>query len=56
MPTNYERIKAMSIDEMAEFLMLQNKCFKCVNLNLPICKSEHICNVGIKQWLESESE
>lgn len=56
MPTNYEKIKAMSIDEMTRFIMCQNMCFKCANKELPICKEKQNCKSGIKQWLESEEE
>lgn len=56
--TNYERIKAMSVEEMADFLgTRQLSCMK-------ICKRVDTCNQynfcypscceGIKEWLESE--
>lgn len=53
---NFNKIKAMNIDEIAEFIMCQNMCFKCVNKELPICKEKQNCKSGIKQWLEQEIE
>ena len=62
--TNYEKIKAMSIDEMAElFDKLNVDCI--TNFNCPageICeklsRAENInsCVKPFKQWLESECE
>lgn len=51
MTTNFERIKAMSIDEMAEMLDYFNiDCTNCpVTLN---CNGK--CYDQLKQWLESE--
>lgn len=49
--TNYERIKSMSIDEMAEWLANSNlkQCkkdfLKCIKTNCVNCQ---------KEWLESE--
>ena len=50
---NFEKIKAMNIDEMARWLGL-NICNYCVyqQVNCDDIK----CKDGIKQWLESESE
>ena len=42
--TNYERIKAMSIDEMAKFLIMVGR----------LCGGKTPTNV--KQWLEQEVE
>ena len=57
--TNYEKIKAMSIDEMAE--LLYDTTFNDFVCNS--CKAPNYCNggideckEGIKQWLEQESE
>ena len=44
MTTNYERIKAMSVEEMAYFL------------EIDIVRIALSCNNGVKQWLESEAE
>lgn len=49
--TNYEKIKAMSIDEMAEFLDIP-ACHYCVAKE--ICKEKTSCYLYIKRWLESE--
>lgn len=52
--TNFERIKAMTVEEMAEFLpatvsmgIVSAYCFVCKEANCSKCK---------KQWLESEVE
>ena len=59
--TNYEKIKAMSIDEMVEFLeavgdspctTICNNFDKC-RLNISI---ERICKNHFKEWLEGEVE
>ena len=47
---NYEKIKSMSIDEMAE-LMSDDCEYYC---NAKNCSGA--CINGIKQWLESEGE
>ena len=55
MQTNYERIKAMSVDEMAEFLdvFTINSCDFCKHWT----KGCHCqCVEKFKQWLESEAE
>ena len=55
MTTNYEKIKAMSIDEMVK-LLSKPPCIHCIY----ITKEDEDCNAkckkGIKQWLESEEE
>ena len=59
---NFEKIKAMSIDEMAIFF--HTKFFDCL---CEVCTSkikgychakfqDKSCRIGVKQWLESESE
>ena len=52
--TNYERIKAMTIEEMAEWFYNDiDKCAFCVYNNEDYCggcKNGHMC------WLESEVE
>ena len=51
--TNYEKIKAMDFDELAN--ILQDNCGFCVcfpesgRCSLP-------CKEGVKKWLESEAE
>ena len=61
---NFEKIKAMSIDEMAEYSAVFQRCSFCIAsskengmtvTNGAICKMIK-CKDGIKQWLESESE
>lgn len=53
--TNYDKIKNMTIDEMAEFIT-RSICLSCIyikeNRN---CKGKK-CISGIKQWLKKESE
>ena len=50
--TNYERIKAMSVEEMAEFI-----CTTSTNLAVKL-DGEYVTNdvYLIKQWLEQEAE
>lgn len=53
---NYERIKNMSIDEMAEFIQyVQSTTLRCLCYS-DICEGfgGKPCIPGIKQWLESE--
>lgn len=52
--TNYEKIKAMSIDEMAMFLANYVACEYCPMENSCIAKAG--CDELFKQWLESEEE
>ena len=56
---NYERIKNMSIDEMAEFIA-HAECNCCVYEDRDECNIEtdyeEDCINGIKQWLQQESE
>ena len=51
--TNYEKIKAMDIDELAE--LFQGDCTFCVCFSDPRCFSLS-CKEGVKKWLESEAE
>ena len=50
--TNYEKIKAMDIDELAE--LFQGDCTFCVFFSDPRCFSLS-CKEGVKKWLESEA-
>ena len=55
--TNYEKIKAMSVEEMAEFCD-SCSCKRCIYYKeheLNFC-DEYECIDGITQWLESEVE
>lgn len=64
MTTNYEKIRAMNIDEMAEmFDRLNIECMTscdcpagevCEQLSKTMCINS--CVLPFKQWLESESE
>jgi len=49
--TNFEKIKGMSVEEMAEFLDDCTECECCV-LKDRACDVE--CNFNIKEWLELE--
>ena len=58
MLTNYERIKAMSVEEMAKFLRLLVNCFE--KEDCASCQNRVLCscanNSAVKRWLESEVE
>ena len=52
---NYERIKNMTIEEMAECISKSSNCGKCTLADLDLsCHCE--CFTGIKQWLLEEVE
>lgn len=58
---NYEKIKSMSIDEMAEFIDKYFACFLCDTLlNKKNTDCENFCidkrPERIKQWLQKECE
>ena len=67
---NFEKIKNMTLDEMAEFLQKQFDefeehfgCYSCINYNThhyneKECKDCEYweCGGSIKQWLQQESE
>ena len=54
---NYEKIKNMTLDEMAEFMQIVNVeslCKRCLGCD---SEDEEIgCDNGIKLWLQQESE
>ena len=53
--TNYEQIKNMSVEELAEIFNRNYKCNRCAFNSHPyICNAN--CLDGIKQYLESEVE
>ncbi len=53
--TNYEKIKNMSVEEMAEWLQEDiSGCFCCIYGRDFTCPNT--CIYGIKQWLEREVE
>lgn len=51
--TNYEKIKNMSVEEMAKFMDIHSNypCRHCIG-----CESNIDCEQGIRKWLESEAE
>ena len=52
--TNYDRIKAMNIDEMADYFNGIFDCSNCPN-DMFLCESKgSVCTKYIKQWLEQE--
>lgn len=61
---NFEKIKAMTLDEMAEMLifLLPGYCSDCILDSKDICTRENFlqainpCASAIKQWLQAESE
>lgn len=55
--TNYEKIKAMSVEEMAN-LLDYGECHCCIyyNENGPSRCDMHECIEGVIKWLESEAE
>lgn len=57
--TNFERIKAMSLDEMVEFFEALRDCDGMCDLSDCICydKKTHNCPfIYTKEYLESEDE
>lgn len=53
--TNYERIRNMSVDEMADYFNGIFDCSNCPN-DMFLCASKgNVCTKYIKQWLESEA-
>lgn len=56
--TNFDIIKSMTVDEMAEFIDSKYSCNKCIYLNDITKKNcyEDGCKEGIKQWLLKECE
>lgn len=62
MTTNYERIKAMSVEEMAEFInrLKMNICEEAfIAGGCDGCTIKGLCDIPkskTKQWLESEVE
>ena len=53
--TNYDRIKSMSVEEMAEYLSDHWSCIGCAFEK--DCDDNYIsCHKNIKQWLEREVE
>lgn len=53
--TNYERIKHMSVDELADFLCDNECCYMCAFCDR-LCKVDEECHEGISEWLKQEVE
>lgn len=59
---NYEKIKQMSLDEMADFIkrLKTTYCrYKELNFNCVGCIIENLCDLPLsktKQWLQEESK
>jgi hypothetical protein len=51
---NYEKIKKMSIDEMAEYLEEGNFTFHCNGVSNYDCYKQ-TCETCCKKWLEQEA-
>ena len=52
--TQFDRIKAMGIDEMADYLNEIFDCSNCPN-DMFLCESKgSVCTKYIKQWLDQE--
>ena len=54
--TNYEKIKAMSVKEMAEFLDFNCQCIICIHKDECKVDGTFDCTEGTKKWLEKEAE
>lgn len=53
---NFEKIKQMTVEEMAEFLdKASEECCYICNFNFDTCKLDADCQGNIKQWLLSEA-
>ena len=52
--TNYEKIKQMSIDDMARFFDKIFDCHNCPNDTYSCGSNGNVCTKQIKEWLESE--
>ena len=56
--TNYEKIKAMSVEELAAVLLKVKDCSKnenCVGCPLKTCAKCYVYN-DVKAWLSKEAE
>lgn len=50
----YDRIKTMTVDEMAAWLEEISQCKCCVRKDRPACSGIY-CKLNIKRWLEQEA-
>lgn len=61
MTTNYERIKNMTVEEMANMLE-DHTIYRCLHCSYHYetkdksCEATSICRIGFKLWLQSECE
>lgn len=53
---NYEKIKAMSIDEMVRWLWRITDCECCEASKKDCCFGAGKCEKTLKQWLQQENE
>ena len=51
---NFEAIKIMTTEEMANFLCSGAGCFSCLYNQSEQCVVDVVCQKGIKLWLEHE--
>ena len=54
--TNYEKIKAMSVEEMAVFMTTASDCKNCAYNKKCKVDGTFNCHIGTIEWLESEAE
>ena len=57
--TNYEKIKNMSIEEMENYCDARETyapCYSCKYYKVGGRYNQEICELQIKEWLESEDE
>ena len=54
-PTNYDRIRNMSVEEMAEFLN-SDVCVYCANKSVFCGMDNNVCRDGILAWLKQEAD
>ena len=52
-PTNFDRIKAMSVEEIAKWLNAKSNCSTCANEN---CNGMGDCEQGHLLWLQQEAD
>lgn len=53
--TKYEKIKNMTVEEMAKFLEeLTDRCNASRCIDCPLCEGLFCCTDEIRYWLESE--
>lgn len=55
-PTNADRIRSMTDEELAEFLKESSECIHCVYSDNDRSCFGGSCTVGIMKWLQKDSE